>query len=568
MLYTAFDETGRTYHFEVTGDNKHVFLTLRKEAFAQAKQLWLLPEIGHANAGDKGWFVMPRNIQMNGDFLVEFRPREDAFYNYDRPIMSLYCVKRPGLAALVRIERNYKYSFDLKVEQGVYTVMPKFDFTVEDQVYDDIRVEILFFEEDAGYGQMAQAERSLRLSRGEATSLQEKCRREAVEYARKYPLIRIRMGWKPVPSPIEHQTLENEPPMHVACTFEQVCQLADAMKERGVEGAEIQLVGWNVGGHDGRWPEMLPADERLGGTEGLKKAIQHVKQLGYRISLHTNTIDSYEIAHNFNWADLVQQRDGSHIYGGCWGGGMAHHVCAKKQLEYSHRDLPELAALGVNGLHYIDVLSILQPDACFSSEHPCNTTEAIMYTQRNMQYVSALFGGFSSEGCMDFAMRDMDYALYACFGNGFGDIDLPICDKILPFFELTYHGIVLYNPSSPTINYPIKSGADQLTFFMRGGRPSLYLYSKFRTGGAANWMGEIDLTLEDMDQTLDAIVRAAGDCKEMAARQLVYMIDYQCLANGLEIATYEDGVEIVGNFSEKEVEYKGEKIEAYGNCIL
>ena len=52
--------------------------------------------------------------------------------------------------------------------------------------------------------------------------------------------------------------------MRAACTFRRVRELADECKAQGLEGAEFQLVGWNLRGHDGRWPQAFPVEEALG----------------------------------------------------------------------------------------------------------------------------------------------------------------------------------------------------------------------------------------------------------------------------------------------------------------
>ncbi|MBO5271011.1 MAG: hypothetical protein J6B77_09510, partial [Clostridia bacterium] len=513
QLFTASDETGKTYAFEAEKRGKSIFLTLKKEAFLGAKQLWILRELSAAKAGDDGFYLVSRGASMMGDMYVRFSDRADETYRRSAVLMSMYVLKTPTVSALVRIERNYKYEMEISVKDGAYTVSPWFDFedVKKDPVYDDIRVEIVEMPETAVLGDFARMEREIRLDRGELRTLREKCKSEAVEYARKYPCIRIRMGWKPSPSPVFHQTVENEPEMFVACTFARVCDIADELKRQGVEGAELQLVGWNQSGHDGRFPQLFPADPRLGGNEGLKKTIEHVKSLGYRISLHTNLIDEYEIADTFTWDDICKTRDGEYYQLGHYSGGYAYHVCLKKQLKNNRRDLPDVAALNLNGVHFTDVISIVVPDSCHAKDHPCYTKEAVEIAQTIIRETCELMGAFSSEGTMDFALKDLDYGLYVSFGDGFGKRVIPFGDCLIPFFELTYHGTVLYNPISPTVNYPIKDARERLLYHLRGGKPTFYIYSKFRTGGQKNWMGETDLTAdgeEDLRASVSYIAKA------------------------------------------------------------
>ena len=569
QYFTAIDDQGKIHSPCIEERGGSYFLTFHKETLAGVRKLRVLPMLAKAKAGTEGFFITPRNIEMSGDLLVKFVPREDTCYSYNLPIMSCYGIKTAEVCALVRIERNYKYSFAFQIKDGIYSLETVFDFTKNDPVYDDIRIEVLPMKADATLGDFAAAERELRLERGEIVTLAEKCKNEAVEYARKYPLIRIRMGWKQSPSPVLHQTPENEPEMHAVVTFARVRDIADSLKAHGVEGAELQLVGWNIGGHDGRFPQLMPPEEKLGGMDELKKTIAYVKELGYRISLHTNTIDAVEIADTFTWDDVVVTRDGEYYQCGHYSGGYAYHVCLEKQLKNAMRDLPEVAELGLNGLHFTDVISIVIPDTCCSKDHPCYTAQGIRLAQENIHYTRELFGAFSSEGCMDFALKELDYGLYVSFGDGFGKANIPVTDTLVPFFELTYHGILLYNPTSPTVNYPIKTPADKLTFRMRGGRPSFYFHSKFRYG-EPNWMGDVDFVSTDNASMNHAVSLIAASMKEYEALQdlqLVYMRDYQVLENGIEVATYCDGTRMIGNFSDQPVSFDGHTIEAWG-CVL
>ena len=563
LNFFAVDDKGNRLFFESSATEQGMILTLKKEDFVEAKSLRITATELWRPVGSEGYYLLPRHIRMMGDPVVEFISRPDMVYAYSRPLMSLFGIKTAEGASLIRVVRNYKYRMEIAVKSGVYSLSLLFDFSeanaVSDPVYDDITLEIVDLPANASLGEFAKAERELRLARGEISLLAEKCRRAPVEYARKYPLIRIRMGWKESPCKIWHQNEQNEPDMYVACTFKTVRDIAHELKKQGVAGAELQLVGWNIGGHDGRFPQLFPADARLGGDEELKKTVEYVKQLGYRISLHTNLIDAYEIADTYDWNDIVVNRKGDYHHVGNYSGGMPYHTCLLKQVKNEARDYPAVAALGVNGLHFTDVISIVEPDACFNPDHPCTTAQGIRTVEQLCKTMQERFGGFSSEGTLDFALKYLDYALYVTFGDGFGDQDLPFCEKTVPFWELIYHGILLYNPTAPTVNFTVQPKRDQQTFFLRGGRPSFYFYSKFRTGTGKNWMGKNDLTAgspEEITASVAAIAEGLKQYEPFADRQLVFMKDYEVLDNGLEVATYEDGVKIVGNFADEERWYE------------
>ena len=270
QLFVAIDENGKEYEFTQKATGNRTLLTLEKEKIAEVTRLSVLPHLADAKAGDDGYYVIGRKISMMGDPQILFTEREDDTYTYGHCIMPIVVLKRNNTSLLLRFERNYKVQFCVSVKDNCYSLVPFYDFTGEyDPVYDDIRIEMITLPQDATLGDFARAERNLRLERGEIRTLKDKCETsEATEYARKYPLIRIRMGWKPSPSPISHQTLENEPDMYVACSFERVCEFADELKRLGVKGAELQQK-LAARGCPLCTPTLLPMEERIFRATGL-----------------------------------------------------------------------------------------------------------------------------------------------------------------------------------------------------------------------------------------------------------------------------------------------------------
>ena len=174
QYFTAVDDKGIVHIPCIEERSGSYFLTFNKETLKDVQKLRVLPMLAKAKAGSEGFFITPRNIEMSGDLLVKFVPREDTCYSYNLPIMSCYGIKTAEVCALVRIERNYKYSFAFQIKDGIYSLETVFDFTKNDPVYDDIRIEVLPLKADATLGDFAAAERNLRLERGEIVTLAEK----------------------------------------------------------------------------------------------------------------------------------------------------------------------------------------------------------------------------------------------------------------------------------------------------------------------------------------------------------------------------------------------------------
>ena len=380
------------------------------------------------------------------------------------------------------------------------------------------------------------------------------------------PVIRIRMAWKPVPTPVQEQTLETEPPMHVACTFHDVELLMDEMKRQGIEKAELSLVGWNIRGHDGRWPQMLPVEEALGGEAGLRSLIAHAKELGYRISCHTNHSDAYRIADTWDERDIIHKKDGSlSVNADCWSGGRMYHLCPQVALEkYAKRDLPILKELGFSGFHYIDVLSLLPPRTCCNPLHPLNAAQSGQYINRILSLARETLGGVGSEGGNDFCIENLDFSLYMAYNIVSGKAKL--ADEMIPLWQIVYNGYVLSNPSAETVNYFLKSPDTRLRFYEFGGIPVVYFYSRFvNEGERTNWMGKEDMHCStDLERQESArIIKAMLDeYRPFTRRRLAFLNEHRKCADGVYETVYSDGWHTVVNYTENDYQFGSHTIPA------
>lgn len=147
-----------------------------------------------------------------------------------------------------------------------------------------------------------------------------------------------------------------------------------------------------------------------------------------------------------------------------------YNLCPRAALKQAEENLPRIRALGFEGLHYIDVLSIVQPRACFDKAHPVNRSECVALWRKIASLSQKLFGGFASEGGCDFLAHELDFALYAGF-SAFTAKPLPFQDALIPLWELVYHGSILYCPSTELVNATLGEKKFQLKLIEYGGRP-------------------------------------------------------------------------------------------------
>ena len=172
--------------------------------------------------------------------------------------MPIFGIKQKRFCAL-GIVKTLSQSFYvvISVKDGKYHLKLRFEIT-DFGVNENIIFSLHMLEQSDTYIEMAKKYREYQLKSGMCIPLKERVKNnEYLRYAVESPEIRVRLAWKPAPPKILEQDAENEPDMHIACTFERVKDLIDELKRQGVDKAQICLVGWNKSGHDGRYPQLF-----------------------------------------------------------------------------------------------------------------------------------------------------------------------------------------------------------------------------------------------------------------------------------------------------------------------
>ena len=517
----------------------YTFVTVKKEDYKKFDEV----RFGSltATAGD-GYFVLPERLS---GVLQYFNENDKDFKNRCLPSMSFLGMVSPQKCAMIIIE-GMRYEALLEYGKSGDTFNTSLLLKLKEEkidAYEDITFYYYELSQNADYNKMAEIYRNYKYKNGLKT-IKEKNLPDVL-YCAEAPEIRVRMGWKPVPAEIEYQTVETEPEMHVAVTFDKLIELMDKVKASGIEKAEFCLVGWNKSGHDGRWPQYFPVEERLGGEEGLKKAIAHAKELGYKIVAHTNSSDAYTIADIYSENLIVKKADGSVDTGTTWSGGKMHRVCAHEAIKYTKKNLDKLKELGFNGMHYIDVISVVRPYYCYDKKHPATRKDTAILWKEMLKYSRELFGGCASEGSYDIVAEDIDFALYCGFMK-FKRPQLDFTFKYIPLWELVYHGAVMACPSSELVNVGIIEKDMQLKFIEFGGRPAMYIHSRFvkESKDRGNWMGDDDLYLTtdaDMERTVSVLKKTVDFYEPLKKFQTQKMLEHKQITDDIVKITYENG---------------------------
>lgn len=511
-------------------------------------------------AGDEGFYLVQAGNKRceNRDIGIGyFSERPDGEYilrDIFMPVFGISHNKNAFVAIVTGMEMDVcQY---IKIEDGKYSVRARFEFSGI-VPYENIKIEFHCLPKDADYNHMAKVYREYVLKNG-FVPIKERLNPE-LKYSVEVPNIRIRMGWKPVPCEIYEQTPENEPPVHVACTFDDVIKIMESYKKHGIDKAEFCLVGWNMKGHDGRWPQILPVEESLGGEEKLRKVIKRANELGYAMTCHTNSTDLYSVSEIFNEDDVALLPNGEKsVEAVRWGGGRTYNSCPKRAFEVGMETLPDVAKLGFQGMHYIDVITATEGRACFNPKHLINKKEAGEYFDRLFSECKKMFGSTGSEGPYVFYLKECDFCLYVSFAD-FADKLYPVCDRTIPFWQLVFHGIVASNPYAKTVNSTASQNPDdKLKVVEYGGKPQFYYYAQFVADGT-DWIGKGDLhcsTDEEIENATLAVKKAYDEYKELAYLQYEFMEEHKEVADNVFEITYSDGSVVTVDYNKKTYEVK------------
>ena len=222
-------------------DHANIYRLEQSLAFGKIEYIDALLHQFPIQEGDEGYYVLPGG---NGTCAIRecglgrFTKRKDGCWIIKDAYMPLLGLNHPEgsfLAAVTGMKENVRQI--VQVENGQYTL--KLRIMIEgEEPYETIQLHEFFLpEEDHSYNAMARVYRKYQLKNG-FVSMKDRDNPD-LHYAADSILVRVRMGWKPVPCQVIEQTLENEPPMHVACTFADVEKIIQAYREAGVKKAEI-----------------------------------------------------------------------------------------------------------------------------------------------------------------------------------------------------------------------------------------------------------------------------------------------------------------------------------------
>ncbi len=554
---------------------------IRESGLARIRSIRLLPFLGAACEGEEGYLVFPKEVGA----ICLFRNKKPGEYKHriysangmNMPLFGMVRGKA-GFAGFVT-SGQFDAQFCIHTRWGakpLYSIDTEFilrSFRDEKQLTDDLTVEYHFLEDDeATWAGIGRCYRQYNLDhRGIRPIKQRMAGSPELAYAAEAMEVRLRLGVKPVPYEIKEQTLETEPPVRAFLTFSQVRNIFDEFHRQGINQAEFCLVGWNIGGHDGRYPQIFPVEPSLGGEEELRKTVDYGQSLGYQVVAHNCYWDSYRIAQNWDESFVRKKADGQLWKGDQWGGGQSYLQCLSRSYDlFAKHDLLQIRELGFRGLHYTDVLSLVSPLPCYDPSHMETRRQDAEAANRILALSDSLFGGVQSEGPLDYTAAVLDRFLYTSIHpQGYSQTELPYLDENIPLYAIVYHGFLTYNLDNRTFN-SLPGENEYLENIEYGGIPAAYFYGHFYMEGSGrkNWIGNRDYRYSSPDELKTAVSglkQVYDDFQQLKHLQLEFVEGHRKLGNGIHETLYGNGESVIVNYNTLPLKLaSGETVPAKG----
>ena len=426
--------------------------------------------------------------------------------------------------------------------------------------------------ENATYSGMGRLYRNWQIERGAVRPLYERVKgNPALAYAADSFFVRCKFGRCDRTKTTKEDWLKAMPPVLVEHTFEDFKDIMRRFKEIGIDKAEMCMVGFQQGGHDGPFPDLFPADERFGGEKGMRDAIAYGKSLGYRMNCHINQNNFYRNAKRWNLADVAKDArgeplkytvyPGGQVYRSCW------EVCCNK---YVDKDIADEKDLGLNGLFHVDVTSAILPGVCHDPKHPNNRRSMCEWQLRVGEKVRAAFGGYSSECGIDHCAPILDNALYVSSYPGWHSKKTDLVDGYFPIWHVVYSGIILSNPFYATIDAPCARDAGSgKTDAVRGSEAvTTYLDTPARRTLKVFELNGRPMFYYTDYKDLAPIKRMYDRWQAIKHLQFEYLEEHEEIAPDVFRARYSNGEEVVCNYTDTPFDYQGKAVAPFDYGIF
>ena len=574
-------DMGVSFDIEIQAAGDRLKIRIPYESIVEEKSYcWrlegveILPEFMAQPYGADGYLLWPNYSGVSCYFdkteAIEFR---DIIYGANNRWENFTSMpvfgKVGGKEGFLCIISSGQFECELihRLAQGVdkmHSTTPLFRFRMDPrQKIDavDRSLEYIFFEDEKNnFVDMAKTYREFLLKERKVRTLRQKCLdSKELKYAASSQWLKIFCGDK-------DQQIDGLGQFRTWTTFAQAREVLQELLDRGIDKITCMLVGWNQEGHDGRYPDRLPPEPKLGGEAEMKKLVQWGKTQGLQMVVHDNYVDSHERAEYYNENGIMRDHLGFKQVIGVWSGGESHRLSSEAGLLDAKRDLPILRdEIGLSGMYYLDAISLgleadftilkdIKPRRDFALGQLAILDEARKFfgsvqAENNFDYMFGVADACASVVTLPYRTKTFETDICRCMSD------------FLPFFNIAWHGLVLYHHT------------DLMQFIQEAKKNPYKLLLQELSWGA---LGRIELTYkESLDvkgfacikdsKILDIIGQQYNLLNKKAAYlQFEFIENYEQIDTECFVTTFSDGSKITVDYQTLSCKI----IDGKGNTIL
>ncbi len=345
---------------------------------------------------------------------------------------------------------------------------------------------------------------------------------------------------------------------YIAMTdFDQVKEIAEDLKESGVENSKVVLSDWVKKSEQYYY---WGPERRLGGKSGLKSLGRYAAENGLDVFLQTSFARTTSASNNY-------EEDDDSVYD-----GLNIEIAAYDSRGYAHFLSNPLALLNRNnnflkklskytglGVAYEYIGKFAYPD--YNEKHPYTKTETVAEFRKALANTEEAGRSIAVRGANQYVYTYADY-LYELSEKSFG---LAITDYAVPFVQLVVSGYIPYSTNGAgNLSYDLPT--QKLKWIEFGSLPYFYVTYESALNLRDTWNSTLfSSTWSDWKYIItDTYNEFRTNLSCVYGKQ---MTEHKIVSDTVSRVTYENGVKIYVNYADTEAVADGITIPAKGYVV-
>lgn len=349
-------------------------------------------------------------------------------------------------------------------------------------------------------------------------------------------------------------------------TFDQSNEIATMLQEKGVRNLNLKLTAWFNGGVDQTIATKIKPDSVLGGNSGFKRLIKSAEENGYQIfpdvrfasapagSGFSKNRFAVKAVDNMYAADLMYNPVTGKAYKSDDSALLKYrYLISNSRLSNTiDKFLKQFNKYDISGLSVQDLGKYIDSD--YDKKHGMNRQESSQVIAEQIKRLSKQKDILVTDGnvnVMPFASAALEVPMQSS--------DLNLIDETIPFYQIVYHGLVDY--AGQPINLSSSPSEDMLKCLEYGAVPYYrFIYQPSSAMKDTMYNDQYALGYTDwLDNAAEFYQRANEILKDVQGE---FIVDHKEIAADVFETTYENGIRVIVNYNDTEVQAAGQTIPA------